>query len=195
LLRLPTDIVGAVVDQEWENTSQGSAAIPTLERRHAMQTRRFTQLPGLALAVLLTLLVGSAAADNSKLAGTWNVTVRFPVCDAICTCPGGVPNIPIPGLHQYQQHGALLEIGSSVFRGPGVGSWERVGDKHFVARYKFFLFSPTNLSCIGSEEVTNDIRLTGPDAFEATATFDLFDAAGNMTAQGCLINGTATRFE
>ncbi len=66
-----------------------------------MQTTRFTLLPGLALAVLLTMLVGSVGADDSKLEGTWNVTVRFPVCDAICTCPGGVPNIPIQGLHQY----------------------------------------------------------------------------------------------
>ena len=160
-----------------------------------MQTRRFTQLPGLALAVLLSLLVGSAAAQPSKLVGTWNVTLRFPVCDAVCTCPGGVPNIPIPALHLYQKHGALLEIGSSVFRGPGVGSWDHVGDKQFVARYKFFLFNPTTLSRTGSEEVTNDIRLTGPDAFEATATFDLFNTAGNMTAQGCIINETGKRFE
>ena len=141
-----------------------------------MQTRRFTQLPGLALAVLLTLLVGMQQRQPSKLVGTWNVTLMFPDCTAICTCPGGMPNIPIPALHQYQQHGALLEVGSSVFRGPGVGSWERFGQHQFVARFKFFLFNP-DFSRRGSEEVTNDIRLTGPDKFKATATFDLFDAA------------------
>jgi hypothetical protein len=97
-------------------------------------------------------------------------------------------------LHQYQQHGALLEIGGSVFRGPGVGSWERFGQHQFVARFKFFLFNP-DFSRRGSEKVTSHLRLTGPDTFEATATFDLFDAAGALTAQGCLINGTATRFE
>jgi hypothetical protein len=32
IARTPTDIVGAVVDQEWENTLPGSAAVPTLER-------------------------------------------------------------------------------------------------------------------------------------------------------------------
>ena len=78
LPRLPTDIVGAVVDKEWENTSQGSATIPTLERREAMQTRLFTQLPSLALAVLFTMLVGSAAAEPSKLEGTWDVTLTCP---------------------------------------------------------------------------------------------------------------------
>jgi hypothetical protein len=150
----------------------------------------------LALAVLLTLLVGSAAAESRKLVGTWEVTVRFPEssCTAPCTCPGNTPNIPIQGLHQYQQHGALLDIGSSVFRGPGVGLWERFDHHQLVARYKFFLFNP-DLSRRGSEEVTSHIRLTDPDSFEAMATFDLFDAAGNMTAQGCIINGTATRFE
>jgi hypothetical protein len=136
-----------------------------------MQTRRFAQLPGLALAVLLTLLVGSTGAESSKLAGTWDVTVRFPAssCTAPCTCPGNTPNIPIQGLHQYQQHGALLDIPSTVFRGPGVGSWEPFGHHEFVARYKFFLFNP-NFVRVGSEEVTSHIRLTGPDSFEATAT-------------------------
>jgi hypothetical protein len=43
--------------------------------------------------------------------------------------------------------------------------------------------------------VTKDVRLTGPDTFEATSTYDLFDAAGTVVAQGCIINETATRFE
>lgn len=44
-----------------------------------------------------------------------------------------------------------------------------------------------------SEEVTSHIDLTGPNAFEATATFDLFDNAGNKTNDGqvCNIHETA----
>lgn len=42
---------------------------------------------------------------------------------------------------------------------------------------------------------TDEIELTGPDAFEANATFDLFDATGNVIGQGCVINESATRFE
>lgn len=38
-----------------------------------MQTRRFTHLPGLTLAVLFTMLVGSVGADKRKLVGTWDV--------------------------------------------------------------------------------------------------------------------------
>jgi len=42
-----------------------------------MQTRQFTRFPGLALAVLFTLLAGSVGADDSKLEGTWDVTLQF----------------------------------------------------------------------------------------------------------------------
>jgi hypothetical protein len=88
----------------------------------------------------------------------------------------------------------MLWSGGSLFVGPGQGSWERIGQNHFMARFEFLLFN-ANGSCSGSEEVTKDIRLTGPDTFEATSTFDLFDTTGNMTAQGCLISETATCFE
>jgi hypothetical protein len=163
-----------------------------------MQMRRFTQLPGLTLAVLLTLLVGSVGADDSKLKGTWNVDLQFGRCDATCPCPPNVTtDTSIPGLHMYLKDGSLLEVGGgSPLRGPGLGSWESVGKHQFVARFKFFLFN-SNGSPRGSEEVTNHIHLTVPDAFEATGTFDLFDATGNRTSpeEGCPINATATRFE
>jgi len=61
-------------------------------------------------------------------------------------------------------------------RGPGLGSWERLGHHQFEAHFKFFLFNP-NFSPRGSDEVTSHIHLTGPDAFEATATsiFSMLD--------------------
>jgi hypothetical protein len=129
--------------------------------------------------------------------GLADVTLRFPesTCTAPCSCPGNTPNLPIPALHQYQRHGALLEVsGGSPLRGPGVGAWEHFDRHEFVARFKFFLFNPDG-SRRGSEEVTSHIRLTGPDEFTATASFDLFDTKGNIIAQGCVINETATRFE
>jgi hypothetical protein len=58
LPQCPPDIVGAVVDRKREHTSSGSVAIPKLERREAMQTRLLIRLPSLALAVLLTVLLG-----------------------------------------------------------------------------------------------------------------------------------------
>ena len=167
------------------------------------QTRARTQLPGMALAVLLALLVGQAPVfgkddkeGKPKLVGTWNVTLMFPECTTACGCPGGVPNIPIPVLQTYLKHGAMLEVGSIFLRSTGLGSWERIREGHFVARHKFFLINPDG-SRRGSEEVTIDIRLTGSDAFEGHATFDLFgpDGAPIPGSTGCIINSTATRFE
>ncbi len=129
--------------------------------------------------------------EPGKLAGTWNVTLRFHDCAAACSCPG----IPLPALQMYVRDGSILEVGggNSVVRGPGLGSWEHLGHHQFVARFKFFVFNSDG-SRKGSEEVTSHIDLTGPDAFEAAATFELFDAMGNKTAEGCPINETATRF-
>ena len=67
-------------------------------------------------------------AQDLKLQGPWNVTLRFPVCNALCTCPGGVPNIPIQSSN------------TCLFAGPGHGSWERISYNNFKARFKFFLF-------------------------------------------------------
>jgi hypothetical protein len=162
-----------------------------------MQTQRFTRLSGMALAIMLTLLVGSVRAGDSKLEGTWDVTLRFPAssCNNACNCPGNTPNIPIPTLNTFLKYGGMLWSGGSLLAGPGQGSWERLGHKHFMARFKFLIFDLTTGRRTGNEELTKDIRLTGSDTFEATTTYDLFDAAGNMTTQGCIINETATRFE
>jgi hypothetical protein len=54
------------------------------ERRYAMQTRLFVQLPGLALTVLLTLLVGSATPQ-----GTPNVIKGSPIVLDLSPSGGG----------------------------------------------------------------------------------------------------------
>jgi hypothetical protein len=149
------------------------------------------------LAVMLTLLVGSVRADDRTLEGTWDVTLRFPEssCNNTCNCPTGQPNNPLPSLNTFLKHGGMLWSGSALFVGPGQGEWERLGRNHFVARFKFFTFDSSTFRRTGSEELTKHIRLTGPDKFEATTTYDLFDTEGTMTAQGCIINETAKRFE
>jgi len=79
--------------------------------------------------------------------------------------------IPIPALHTYSADESFLEVGAgSLFRGPGLGSWEHTGNHQFTARFKFFLFKPDG-SPRGDEVVTNHIELTGPDTFEASANF------------------------
>jgi hypothetical protein len=165
-----------------------------------MPARPFAYLRGLALAPLLTLLIGCAG----SIVGTWDHTVQFPAasCTAPCVCPGGTPNVPIQELRQYQRHGALLAIGSVAVRGLGVGSWTRVGPDQFEFRFKFFRFAfriptladPASLVRVGSGEVTGKIDLTGPNTYTSTATFDLFDVNAVPIVTGCPVNATATRF-
>jgi hypothetical protein len=152
----------------------------------------------ISLATMILLLVGQKSVtghdrdDHAKLVGTWNATLKFPDC-SVCPCPGNTPNIPIPALQTYFGDESILEVGGgSLFRGPGLGSWERVGLHEFAGHFKFFIFKPDGTRS-GSEEVTSQINVTGRDTFESSATFDLFDAVGNKKATGCAINETGTR--
>jgi hypothetical protein len=173
-----------------------------------MQTRRFTRIPGMTLAVMLTLLVGQGLVFGhddgdrtapSKLEGAWDVTLKFPekTCDRTeCRCPGDVPNIPIPTLNTFLKHGGMLWSATTFLVGPGQGSWERIGHNHFMARFKFYIFDLETGFSTSSEEVTQDIHLTGRDTYTGAMPYDLFNAEGSMIAQECHVNiDTAKRFE
>jgi hypothetical protein len=97
-----------------------------------MQTRHNTLIPSLALAGMLTLLVGQGfgqdASDRAaprKFEGTWDVILKFPkkTCDRTeCSCPGGVPNIPIVTLNTFLK-------GDGLHRTPWV---EPIPNRHRV---------------------------------------------------------------
>jgi hypothetical protein len=157
-----------------------------------------------SIVLLLCLLVSNNGATGQDpqppahgqpLVGTWNVTLRFPVCGMTCPCPGGIPNIPIPALHAYSSDGTMEEVsGGSLFRGDALGSWEHVRNNEYSARYKFFVFNPATGVRTLTEVVMSQIQLQGHDAFDATATFDLFAADGTPIPNTCQINITGTRF-
>jgi hypothetical protein len=161
-----------------------------------MKTRLPLRLPVLALAVLCALLVGGVEAADNKIEGTWNVALTFGRCDATCPCPPGVTTAtPISTLNTFLRDGAFLWVGNSFLVSPGQGSWKRIPHGNAQALYTFFLFNP-NGSQLGSEEVTKDIHLTGPDTFEATGAFDLFIGGVRISpTAGCPFSETGTRFE
>jgi hypothetical protein len=162
----------------------------------------FTAVVSLALMLcLLASNTGAAGQDpqppanGQPLVGTWDVTLRFPICSATCQCPGGVPNIPIPALHTYSNGGTMEEMsGGSLFRSDALGSRQHVRDQEYSARYKFFVFNPATGARTLTEVVTSQIQLQGHDAFDATATFDLFAADGTPIPNTFQINITGMRF-
>ena len=60
-----------------------------------MQTKRWSLLSGVSLVATLLLLVGQTPivgqggdqGEDVNLAGTWNVTLKFPECSSKCPCP------------------------------------------------------------------------------------------------------------
>ena len=162
--------------------------------------RRIIITAALSLAILLFpsgTYVGVKAEPvhaGHKLVGTWEVTLRFPECSMACPCPGGVPNIPLPVVQTYSKDGTMSEVsGGTLYRSDALGTWEHVRDQEYSARYKFFIFNPTTGARMLTEVVASQIQLQGRDAFEATATVDLFAADGSLISSGCPINITGTR--
>ena len=101
----------------------------------------------------------------------------------------------MPSLNTFLERGGMLWSASTLTVGAGQGTWAFLGGDQFTARFKFFLFDLATGRRAASEVLTKEIRLTDPDTFEGTPTYDLFDLAGNRTATGCISNETVTRFE
>jgi hypothetical protein len=130
-----------------------------------MQTRLFTPLPGLALAILCTMLAGQGlvlgqdAGDRTEprnLAGTWEVAVTFPqeTCARLeCQCTAGT----FQTLNTFLKDGAMVWSGGNLRAGTGQGAWKSLGDHSFMARFKFSMFDFSTGGRTGSEEVTKGI--------------------------------------
>ena len=155
-----------------------------------MQTKQFTRLSGMVLAVMLTLLIGSVRAHDSKLEGTWDVILKFPqeTCDRTeCNCPRGMPNIPIRTLNTFLKGGGMVWSTTTYLVGPGQGAWGHLGHNDFMAHFRFYIFFDPNDTRY--EEVTQFITLTDPDTYTGTMTYDLLHAADDTPiAQGCSVN-------
>ena len=104
-----------------------------------MKTRLFTQISGMSLAVMLTLLVGSAGAESNKLVGTWDAEVTsLDVCPTACRCPP----VKVKSLNTFLKEGAMQWTGGAVITSSGQESWGRTGQKKdntFEASFKFFI--------------------------------------------------------
>ena len=140
-----------------------------------MKMRLFTPIPGMTLAVMLTLLVAQGLVfghdhdDNEGwkhrrgLEGTWLNDVKLVSCSN-----SAVVFAAFQGMTTYMRGGTLIEGGGpatpapAVWRSAGHGIWERTG--HHTFRVFFRIHSFDNLGrLVRIAEVTNHPSLIKGD--------------------------------
>jgi hypothetical protein len=178
-----------------------------------MRTRWFTLLPGLAFAVLFTLLMGqgpvvgqpdNGGAQADGIEGVWDTEV------IIIDCATGKPTgREFPGTIMFMHGGQLIETPGTPLVAPmlppppipvrrghvGLGTWHHLGGRHYTASFRFFRFiadgSAADGSFAGTQEITEDIELSkSGDTFTTTGTSHIRDVNGS-SQDGCnTLNGT-----
>jgi len=136
----------------------------------------------------------SVLPNAMSLEGVWQ-NVITPV-----DCQTGMPfGYTIPGLLTYHGDGTIAETGGgppNLSRTPGHGIWKRINSRNYIGKFAFLLFDAMG-NFVGTEKLTQHIGLNNTgDTFTDTATFQLYDPAGNPVpgANGCA-RAAATRFE
>jgi hypothetical protein len=121
---------------------------------YVMKMKLLTQIPGMTLAVMLTLVVAQGlvfspeaqAGGGRGLEGTWLNEVK------IVTCPPA-PHaviVTLQSMTTYMRGGILIEGGGPPFpavsRSAGHGIWERTGDHTFRLFFRAHSFDKAAIS-------------------------------------------------
>lgn len=126
-----------------------------------------------------------------KLEGTWRVQVT------LRNCQTGAALRTFPALLTFARGGTLTETTtafSSAMRSPGHGFWNHTRGRSFTAASDAFLFNPAGL-WTGTQRITQSIEIgNDPDQLESTASVEIFDTFGSLTATGCA-TAVASRME
>jgi hypothetical protein len=156
----------------------------------------------LTLGALSLLAVSAAIAHDGlsrykpvpQVSGVWQTQVSIVDCPTRMIVLAG----PFSGLITFVSGGTIGEMGPALpgtTRGPGHGTWARVGRNTFAESLIFQRFDMSGI-LLGSQE----IRATAVVADDSNSyqvkdgTFEVKDTQGNMLAKGCSAV-TATRFQ
>ena len=147
----------------------------------------FGLIAALALAAMVAAGAISASGERgghgaNAIVGTWEATVSR-----------GTVLPPLKSLQTFTSDHTLLESGSdSMFRSPGYGVWEYVGDRTFATTGVFHRFSPTGVY-LGTQKINGTRKVSRDgESYTAVAVFQLLDLDGNVIGGG-QATGTATR--
>ena len=160
-----------------------------------MKTRLFTQIPGMTLAVMLTLTgVGvlgfgpaARAAGGEKLEGTWLNEVK------IVTCPPAPFAViaTVQSMTTYMRGGILVEGGAppapAVSRSAGHGIWERTGHHSFRVFFRAHFFDNLGRR-VRIIEVTSHPSLINGDNPETPDVLEPYYLSGDGTDKITNIN-------
>jgi hypothetical protein len=144
---------------------------------------RFTLLTAVALAFLVTLTTPALATGN-QIEGLWDVVVTITNCQGV-----PIPTVPqFPGMIMFTRHGQVIEIAGTPNVGPpgpqqrllpGLGAWQRLGERHFAASFTFFRINVPANTFAGTQTITEDIELSDDgNEFTTTGTSQIFPATG-----------------
>lgn len=132
----------------------------------------------------------SAQRGNAALEGSWNVQVT------IRNCQTGAVIISFPAMNTFMRGGTMQEAGSSssTLRAAGHGVWSHQNGRSFSSAFQFFRFNADG-TYAGIQRVRRQIEVSRfGSSFDASATFEIFNPSGVLTATGCATE-TAVRFE
>lgn len=153
-----------------------------------MQTRWFSRLPGMTLAIMLMLLVGQTSVfghddrDDRTLEGTWVNYVT------IVTCPPAPHQVlaTLQSMTTYLRGGILIEGGApatpppAVSRSAGHGIWERTARHTFRVYFRSHSFDTLG-RLVRITEVTSHPRLIQGDNPETLDDHEPYYLSGDGT--------------
>jgi hypothetical protein len=161
-------------------TDQSTPGGGRMVKRRGLATFLMTAVFICALALIAssTLTVRGEAATAPQLEGAWRVT---------STIAGGPP--PFSALYNFSGGGTLQETDEIQLlppsAGPGLGTWTKVGSNQYAFTWESYLFDIGNNMPAGRLKVRGMITMSDRNTYTAVDQFTFYDAAGNVTAEGC----------
>lgn len=169
-----------------------------------MNTKITAQILVFALAILVTLIIGSSSAfgqsaisqqstesltkgQDKDLVGVWEAVTPLEVD---CQTGEPLPDTPtIRVMYTFNVGGTMSESNTDPndgpYRSPGQGVWRQVSGRRFIAAYQHYSFAPdktfTYLIKVRTTITLNRLH----DSFRESGTFDVLLPDGTIVYQGC----------
>lgn len=117
-----------------------------------------------------------------RLVGTWRTEVTF------VRCTDGTPvALPFPALNSFaaEQTSSEFGVASGNLRGPGYGTWKRIGFNQFSAPVTFFRFDAGGALLRDIATTQRTITMTGRDRYLSENVTEFRNIDGALLFTGC----------